>query len=81
MGRWDQYGHLHTLASAWGSGSLRTVTETAGVGPALSPGRLNGPACTCAYPRCHNTPNLYKGVANRPEAAKEAVKGHHGRPD
>jgi hypothetical protein len=31
MGRWDQYGHPHTLASAWGWGSMRT--ETAGVGP------------------------------------------------
>jgi hypothetical protein len=62
---------------------LRAVavrTETAGVGPAPSPGRLYGPACTCTYPRRHNTPNIYKGVAKRPNAPKEAVKGPHGRP-
>ena len=63
MGRRVRYDHVRALVSAWDCGSLRT--ETAGVGPAPSPDCLYGPACTCTYPRCHNTPNICKGVAKR----------------
>jgi hypothetical protein len=62
-----------------GCGSLRT--ETPGVGPALSPDCLHGPAFAYAYPHCQSTQNTCNLVANRPDAAKEAVKGPHGRPD
>ena len=81
MGRRGRHSHLRTLPSPRGQWQFAQKRLDSGQHcHRVVSGRLNGPACTCAYPRSQSTPNICKGVAKRPNAPKEAVKGPHGRP-